>query len=137
MILVIDGKTYPRATMDDLSLKQVLTLQREMVAHELTSAKSWAEVGELITEFASQSNETRKRNPEAPFLVAVTIWATRVCAGEEVSLLDVVSMPLSKLNSVKWVEEPEDKQAAEGKAPARPRSGATRRAPKATSGPST
>ena len=134
MILVIDGKTYPRVTVDDLSLKHALELQRELVARDLSSAKSWGEVKALIEEFAAQSDASRARNPEALFLSAVTIWATRVCAGDDVSLLEAIDIAPS---SVKWVEEPEDKQAAEGKALARPRSGATKRAPKAPSAPST
>ena len=136
MILVIDGKTYPRATVDDLSLKQILALQRELIANDISSAKSWDDLSALITEFASQSEETRKRNPEAMFLSMFTIWATRVCAGDDVSLLDVMNAPISELKSVKWVKEPED-ELPEGKAQARPKSGTAKRTPKKTSGPAT
>ena len=61
--------------------------------------------------------------PEALFLTAVTIWAARVTAGEEMGLLDAVDIPAA---SVRWIAEPSDKKAAAaGKA--QPRSGAPKR----------
>ncbi len=121
MILVIDGKKYPAATISDLSLRHTLELQRELTTENISRAKTWGEVRGLVEEFAALPDDAARSNhPESLFLMAVTIWATRVTAGEALTLLESVDIPAT---SVKWVAEPTDRQeAAEGaggKAPAR------------------
>lgn len=117
MILVIGEKKYPAASVSDLSLKRTLELQRELVTTGISSARSWADVQALMESFVSLSVEERAAHPEALFLTALTIWAARVGAGEDLTLLDACNVPLS---AVQWVAEPADKlPAAVGKAPAR------------------
>jgi hypothetical protein len=75
----------------------------------------------LLSEFQALDKAARENHPEALFLTALTIWAARVTAGEELGLLDAVDIPAA---SVHWIAEPTDK-AAPGKArPRRP--GATK-----------
>lgn len=121
MILVIDGKKYPAATISDLSLRHTLELQRELATENISRAKTWPEVRELVAEFAALPDDAARSNhPESLFLMAVTIWATRVTAGDNVTLLEAVDVPAA---SVKWVAEPTDQQEpAGGKAPARVKS---------------
>ena len=102
MILVIGEKKYPAASVSDLSLKRTLELQRELVTTGISSARSWADVQALMESFVSLSVEERAAHPEALFLTALTIWAARVGAGEDLTLLDACNVPLS---AVKWVAE--------------------------------
>ena len=135
MILVIDGKTYPAVTIGDLSLRHTLELQRELVTTNISSARTWVDVQALLQEFTALPDDQRATHPEALFLSALTIWATRVSAGEQLSLLEAVDIPAS---SVQWVKEPTDPdhEEPEGKAPARPKTGgAATRTRKQTSTP--
>ena len=133
MILVIDGKTYPAVTIGDLSLRHTLELQRELVTTNISSARTWVDVQALLQEFTALPDDQRATHPEALFLSALMIWATRVSAGEQLSLLEAVDIPAS---SVQWVKEPTDHEEPEGKAPARPKTGgAATRARKQTSTP--
>lgn len=129
MILVIGDKHYPRVAVDELSLRHTLALQRELAVTDISEAKTWADVRRMFEEFAAMSAAERENHPEVLFLTAVTIWATRVSAGERLSLLDAVDVPVK---SVRWVTEPGDKVAPAGKA--RARKGA---APARQAGPTT
>ena len=125
MILVIGDKHYPGVAVSELSIRHTLALQRELAVTNISSVKTWADVRALLAEFATLDKAGRENHPEALFLTAVTIWAARVTAGEELGLLDAVDIPAA---SVRWIAEPSDKkaaEAAEGKAQA-PR-GAKRR----------
>ena len=132
MILVIDGKKYPAATIGDLSLRHTLELQRELVTTNISTAKTWVDVQALLQEFTDTPEDKRAEHPEALFLSALTMWATRVTAGEQLSLLEAVDIPAS---SVQWVKEPTDHEEPEGKAPARRSGGAATRTRKQTSTP--
>ena len=117
MILVINGKTYPGTTMSELSLKRTLELQRELATTGISSARTWNEVQSLMESFVKMSAEERARHPEALFLTALTIWAARVAAGDDVTLLEACDIPPS---AVKWVAEPTDSlPQRSGKASAR------------------
>ena len=70
MILVIGGKKYPRATVDELSIKHILVLQRELVelaAAGVTSAKTWTDVRALLSEFSRLSRRSRRTIPSSYF----------------------------------------------------------------------
>lgn len=121
MILVIGDKKYPGVAVNELSIRHTLALQRELAVTNISSAKTWADVRALLAEFQALDKAARENHPEALFLTALTIWAARVTAGEELGLLDAVDIPAA---SVKWIAEPTDK-AAPGKARPR-RSGATK-----------
>ena len=131
MILVIDGRHYPVVSVEDLSLRHTLALQRELVVTNISRAKTWADVKALLAEFEAMAPEDRANHPEALFLTALTVWACRVMAGDEVSLLDAVDVPASRL---KWIKEPADRAPAadaKGTAPAgkaRPRKAGASRA---------
>ena len=123
MILVIGDKHYPGVAVSELSIRHSLALQRELAVTNISSAKTWADVRALLAEFQALDKAGRENHPEALFLTAVTIWAARVTAGEEMGLLDAVDIPAA---SVRWIAEPSDKKAAAaGKA--QPRSGAPKR----------
>ena len=123
MILVIGDKHYPGVAVNELSIRHTLALQRELAVTNISGAKTWADVRALLAEFQGLDKAARENHPEALFLTALTIWAARVTAGEEMGLLDAVDIPAA---SVRWIAEPSDKKAAAaGKA--QPRSGAPKR----------
>ena len=111
-IIVINGKHYPAVHIEELSLRHTLVLQRELVLTNISSARSWPEVKDLVHEFSALPHADREVHPEALFLTALTIWAARVTAGEDITLLDAVDVPLSQ---VKFVAEPTDRKEPEGK----------------------
>lgn len=122
MILVIGDKHYPGVAVSELSIRHSLALQRELAVTNISSAKTWADVRALLTEFQALDKAARENHPEALFLTALTIWAARVTAGEEMGLLDAVDIPAA---SVRWIAEPSDRQPA-GKARPRRSPGATK-----------
>lgn len=116
MIVVIGDKHYPHVQIEDLSLGHVMALQRELVLTNISSARSWGDVRALVAEFAALPENGRGDHPEFLFLTALTVWAARVTAGERISLLDAIDVPLA---AIKFVAEPHDRKAAasaEGKA---------------------
>lgn len=121
MILVIGDKHYPRVAVDELTLRHVMALQRELVLSNISEAKTFADVRRMLAEFAELPAAERENHPELPFLTAVTIWATRVSAGEELSLIEAADVPMTGAAKIRWVAEPGDKVAAApaGKARAR------------------
>ena len=122
MILVIGDKHYPGVAVSELSIRHSLALQRELAVTNISSAKTWADVRALLAEFQALDKAGRENHPEALFLTAVTIWAARVTAGEEMGLLDAVDIPAA---SVRWIAEPGDRRPA-GKARPRRSPGATK-----------
>ena len=120
MILIIGDKHYPRVAVDELSIRHTLALQRELAITNISSAKTWADVRKLLADFAELEPAERENHPEVLFLTALTIWATRVTAGEDLGLLEAVDIPAT---SVRWVAEPSDKAEPTGKARPRRASG--------------
>lgn len=115
MIIEIEGRTYHGVDVSQLSLRNTLTLQRELAATGISSARTWEEVQGLIREFSALPEAERGSHPEGLFLTALTIWAARVSAGEDLSLLDAVDVPLS---AVRFIAEPTDHKVPAGKAQA-------------------
>lgn len=137
MILVIGEKRYPGVTLDELSIRHTLALQRELIVSDVSSAKTWPDVRRLLNEYQALPPAERENYPEAVFLSAVTIWAARVSAGEDLTLMQAVDFPAK--TRVAWIKEPSDMEAsAAGKAKPR-RSGAKKRTsggdPRRTSAP--
>lgn len=132
MLLEIDGKRYPVKAMEDLELRHVALLQHELSNNPgITSLKGWGDIRRAIGEWGNLPAGEREAHDEGLFLTCLTIWAARVLAGEDLTLLEAVSVPLRLVN---WIVEPSDRRdgEAEGKARKRPSDsgGATRPARK-------
>ena len=122
------------AGMRDFGENKVQEAKAKAAALADLPGLSWAVIGHLQTnkakdvvafasEFQALDKAERENHPEVLFLTALTIWAARVTAGEELGLLDAVDIPAA---AVRWIAEPSDKKAAAaGKA--QPRSGAPKR----------
>lgn len=123
MILIVGDRQYPSVSIDQLSLRHVLALQRELVLTNISSAKTFADVKALVEELSALPAAQRAEHPELLFLSAVTIWATRVSAGDQLTLLEAVDLPAS---SVRWVAEPHDREVSAGKGAPRSAGGANK-----------
>lgn len=116
MIVIVGGKHYPGVQVEDLSLLNVMALQRELTLNNISRCKTWEDVQGLVSEMAALSAEDRKAHPEMLFMTCLLVWAARVSAGERVSLLDAVDVPVSQ---VRFVNEPQDRAPGKAKAPAK------------------
>ena len=134
MIIVIGDQHYPLVGLEDVSLKHWLQLQRELTVTGISGARSIDEIKDTIREFAHLSRAEQLRHPEGLFLTAVTVWAARVTAGEDLSLLDAVDVSLSEL---RFVAEPADRKPGDdpGKASGGGPNRAARRRRRRTSAP--
>ena len=125
MILEIDGKRYRHAGLD-LSPRDILTLQVELVDAPFTAMRSYDEVATTIDVVMSLPKSERRTHPEFLFCSVVLAWATMRGAGEQITLGEILDWPGSKWAAVRLLAEPGDHtggDAGEGKAP-RPDSGA-------------
>lgn len=119
MLLEIAGTRYPVKSMDELELRHVAQLQRELANNPgITELGGWGDIKRTIGEWGNLSVKDREGHPEAMFLTCLTIWASRVLAGEDVTLLEAVSVPVK---DIRWIVEPADRQAGEGSGKAKKR----------------
>jgi len=103
----IGEKTYPVASIHDLSLTSTMLLQRELATVEtISSVRTWADVLALTEEMRHLTPEEASDHPESVFLLALTVWACRVTAGERVSLIDAGDVPM---DAIEWIPEPGDR----------------------------
>ena len=114
MIVIVGDKHYPGVQVEDLSLLNVMALQRELTLNNISRCKTWEDVQGLVSEMAALSAEDRKAHPEMLFMTCLLVWAARVSAGERVSLLDAVDVPVTQ---VRFVNEPQDRAPGKAKAP--------------------
>lgn len=114
MIVIVGDKHYPGVQIEDLSLLNVMALQRELALNNISRCKTWEDVRGLVSEMAALSTEDRKAHPEMLFMTCLLVWAARVSAGERVSLLDAVDVPVTQ---VRFVSEPQDRAPGKAKAP--------------------
>ena len=117
MIVVVDGKHYPAASIEDLTLADIMTLQRELTIYDgqlMTRCKTWEDVQGLFTEFQSLPEADRKHHPEIYFYTALLIWASRASSGEKVGLMESVNISPRK---IAFIPEPQDHTPGKAKAP--------------------
>lgn len=133
MLLQYGGKRYPVQSLDDLTLKHATQLQHELGSgafDRVTSVRTMEDVRGVLGEWGSLPKADRVRHPEAMFLTCLTLWATLALAGEDLTLMEAIDVPLS---SIDWVREPTDRQEVSGpKAHPGGQSGHARQSPRKT-----
>lgn len=108
MKVIIEGTVYEGRTIDTLSIKHALQFDRECRDHGY--AVTWRDVERIRAEMAAlETDAEREEHPEALLLTAVTIWASRIAAGETVTFDQVISVPLGHIG---FVLDDEPEQAA-------------------------
>jgi hypothetical protein len=107
--IVIDDTVYDGQTIDALSIRHVLAFNREC-AHKgfptLEAPWTWQDVERIREEIAVMPKEDRERHPEGLLLTAISVWASRIVAGESVSFDEAISTPLERMH---FVIEPGDR----------------------------
>lgn len=128
MLIVIGGKSYPAKAASELSLLDLLTLERETrdLGRPLTMAVIAGmenSVSKAVREAKTVADKQRVRqeHPESAWLLGVMLWASRRAAGERCTFEDAISFPLSELDFVTEAGDPTD--ADVDPRPARPGSG--------------
>lgn len=97
----IGAKIYEAASVDRLSMGDLLRIRSETEA--IGIPMTWPEVKTLLEEISILDDA--EEHPQAMLVIGLTIWASRLNAGEKISLADAVDFPLGDLQ---WLPEPED-----------------------------
>jgi len=114
VIVVVGDRHYPGVQIEDLSLLDVMALQRELTLNNISRCKTWEDVQVLMAEVQTIGPDERKAHPEMLFITSLMVWAARVSSGEKIGLLDAVDVPIS---AIKFVTEPQDRTPGKAKAP--------------------
>jgi hypothetical protein len=116
--VIIEGTVYEGRTIDTLAIKHALQFDRECREHGYPL--TWADVERIRAEMAGlETDDERARHPDALVLTAVTVWASRLAAGESVTFDEVISVPLGSMRFV--VDEPDPSKDSTGAAAPDPR----------------
>lgn len=114
MLIEINGKRYPVKQVEDLELRHVAQLQYELGSgafDSITSLRSLADIKGALGRFGNLSKAEQVEHPDGIFLTCFTVWAARRLAGEDLTLMEAISVPAS---SVRTIAEPADLAAAAG-----------------------
>lgn len=97
-------KEYETASVEDVTLHDTLVFEKQM--RELGRPMAWPELMQMIFELAQISDPVeRGKHPDGMWSLAVTIWASRRAAGEDVTVAQAADFRLSDLE---WLpDEPE------------------------------
>lgn len=99
----IKGKVYDAATLDDVTLRDTLVFESQMA--ELGRPMSWGDLLDLVAHLATIDDPTKRgKHPDATWSLAVTVWASRRMAGENVTISEAADF---RLTDLEWVTEPD------------------------------
>jgi len=107
----IGDKVYDTATVDEISLRDVVSFNSQ--AAEMGLGVTWADVERIATE-AADRKASDEAHPEALILFAVTVWAARRIAGEDVTLDEALDVPLKDIEIVEAPKAPKDHKPKKG-----------------------
>jgi hypothetical protein len=115
----IGDTTYEASSVDRLSLANILRLESETA--DLGRSMKWSDIKAMIRNVEALSAEELDEHDDAPWVIGLSIWASRLNAGEQLSFEQAISFPLSDLE---WIADPQDHQQAAG--PQKPRAASAR-----------
>jgi hypothetical protein len=114
--VIIDGNVYQAATIDTLSIKHALQFDRECREHGYPL--TWRDVERVRAEMSVlATDDERQEHPDALLLTAVTVWASRIAAGDAVTFDEVISAPLG---SMRFILDADELAASKGEKAATP-----------------
>lgn len=116
MKLKIGERTYDAATLDRLTLREILRLEQETAA--LGRPMKWSEIREIVDAVEGMDLEDFDSYDEAPWVVALVVYAARLRAGENISFADAVDFPIGDLEMI--FEETDTEAAQQDPRRARP-----------------
>lgn len=110
-------RVYTTAALDELTLKDLVLFNSQ--AEEIGMARKWSDVERISAELSELSTEEADQHPERLLIIAVTVWATRRTAGDQVTFGEAIDFPLS---AIEFLPEPQDRKPGK-------RKGAAKKAP--------
>lgn len=105
----LGGKVYTTADLDEVTLKHIVLLERQ--AADLGVPVRWGQIEQAQAEM-SQLDGSRDSHPDAALLFAITIWASRVLAGETITFEDAIDVPIKAIEFLDSPTEPAPGAAA-------------------------
>lgn len=120
MLIEIDGRRYPVKRIEDLELRHVAQLQFELGSgdfNSITTLRTLADIKAALGGWDKLSKAEKAEHPDGIFLTCFTVWAARRLAGEDLTLMEAISVPAA---SIRTIVEPSDRGEGEGKARPRP-----------------
>jgi hypothetical protein len=118
--VVINGKSYQQREIESLSIKRALQFDRECEEHDLPWR--WVDVERAIVEMSALEPKAAQAHPYALVLTALSVWASIIGAGDEVTFDEVLEMPLDSMQFVA-PRPPQDHKEPADPQQARPGSG--------------
>lgn len=94
----IQGRVYDVESAQDLTLKDILTIESQFA--QLGIPLAWSDLLELTEEFKTLSQDAVKSHPKAPIVIALMVYATRRAAGDEVTVSEAIDFPMSELEFI-------------------------------------
>lgn len=135
MIIVIKGKKYPLKSIEEVDLwaLEELAAEGREIDRDLSLAAIEAierDISKLKHRDAQTQAMMRARHPQAVLMQGLSMWASRRCAGEEISLREAMKTSYAEISYIR--EAGDDADDGQDPPSARPGSGrAAKRAPKA------
>ena len=114
----IGSTTYEAESVDRLSLANILRLETECAS--LGRPMKWSDVRSMLRNAEAMTAEELDEHDDAPWVIGLSIWASRLNAGENLTFEEAISFPLSDLE---WIADPQDHQSAKDPRKPRPASG--------------
>lgn len=109
----INGKTYTTATVDQISLRDVMLFNPQ--AAEIGLGVTWGDVERIAAEM-SELTEDDAPHPQALLMFGVTVWAARRLGGDDVTLGEAIDVPMSSIEIVEaGPKAPKDRLPKKGK----------------------
>ena len=115
MLIKIQGTTYPVKSAAELSLLDLLTLEREtrdlgrpLTMSVIAGMENSVQAAIREADGSEAKRKARTEHPESAWLLAVTLWASRKAAGDHVTFEEAISFPLSALEFVAEAGDADD-----------------------------
>lgn len=107
MRFTLGGREYDVASVQDVTLRDTLVLEAQM--RELGREMTWPDLTTMILKLSKiKDDKARAAHPDAMWSLAVTIWASRRAAGEDVTIAQAADFRMSDLQ---WVDEKPEPEA--------------------------
>lgn len=100
-----DGRIYDVAGIDRLTLANILKLEKETV--ELGRPMKWSDLRTMTERIEGLTPEEFEADDDTPWVLALTVWASRLSAGEHITFEEAISFPMADLQ---MLPEPQDHQ---------------------------
>lgn len=114
----IGDKTYTTSAIDEISLRDLLLFESQ--AADIGLTVKWADVERKAMEMGELDPKAAEQHPDALLVTAVTIWASRRIAGDQVTFGEAIDI---KIKDLVFLPPTEDHRPN----PTKPRKGSTKK----------